>query len=1173
MQESNSDTYQCERNHPIRKQDLAKINNSDRLTSLRVGTMNVCSLIPKLNYPEFTDKIMEYDIFGVLETKTDRYDVISIDGYDYVQQPRKQKYFRKSGGIGVFIKETLSEHVHTIETDSDYVMWLNLDHKLYNTTSDIKIGFVYQPPENSRFYTTDEIESLEIEITSMCIENDIVYIFGDFNSHTADSDDFISIDASIMESLNINDEFLVDHFNKSENLEQFGLSKHRSSQDNTLNNSGHRLLELCKANNLFILNGRCGSDKGVGACTYRHISLIDYAIATYPGIPYITHFNIEDTDCIFSDGHSLISTVLQTYTRHKHKPNTILHKNNKPPKWKEDKKSLFVSNISQQEIDNICTQIETMRENITHITQHDINTITTKLSDTFSRSASSSFDHRNTGHSTNDKPWFGRECHRARKEYHRTKTAHHINPTHVNKQRLKTASNKYKRTMNKYVNMHKNRTKTKLRNLKLKQPREFWKLLNNLESNKMNGNISIDKFYEYFKNVNDAEQIVEENYSIDEFNIEYDDEILNTVITAEEIKKCALRLNNNKSPANDLIINEYIKSTLEIFLPFYTPLFNIVLDTGIIPESWLEGIICPIYKGKGDPSHPENYRPITLVSCLGKLFTSVLNARLTTYLDEQMLLKENQAGFRKGYATTDHAFVLNSLVEILKAQKGKLFCCFIDFSKAFDSVWRNGLWYKLLKHNINGKLFQVIYNMYQNIRSCVKHSGEQSESFYSNIGLRQGENLSPVLFALFLNDLEEYMELKSCQGITLQLSTPEFAFYMKILVLLYADDTAVIADNPVDFQTNLDHFYSYSQKWKLNVNYSKTKIVIFGARKTNKFNFTLGGNNIEIVDNYKYLGIFFSKTRTFFKARKHLVDQARKAMHLLYKRIRKLNLPVDLQLQIFDHTILPILLYGSELWGYENTDIIERIHTEFLRNITKLRKTTPLYMLYAELGRYPLEINIKYRMISYWISLKVGKQEKLSNLAYETLRYNLPNSKWIQNIIHILQSVGRNDLWLLDKEIEHPRSIKSSILRTLKDQYIQKWSSSLQLSSKGKTYSIFKESIQLEPFMIHIPKLHYITLIKFRTSNHKLPIETGRWNNVDLPDRKCTMCDMNTLADEYHYLLECPHFRNERKIYINKSFYLRPNIIKFKNLMQSKNNVVLIKISKFMKIIMDSFNN
>ena len=205
--------------------------------------------------------------------------------------------------------------------------------------------------------------------------------------------------------------------------------------------------------------------------------------------------------------------------------------------------------------------------------------------------------------------------------------------------------------------------------------------------------------------------------------------MLNSEITFEEISRCIHRLNNGKASGPDKILNEYIKSTKETFLPIYENLFNIILDTGCFPEQWSTGTISPIYKNKGDRLTPQNYRPITILSCLGKLFTTILNGRLNGYLGD--LLSENQAGFRKHYSTLDNIFSMHALTELLKSQKKKLFCCFVDFSSASDSVWRIGLWKKILEHNIDGKVFKVIFNMYHGIKSYVSLMGERSP-FYSS---------------------------------------------------------------------------------------------------------------------------------------------------------------------------------------------------------------------------------------------------------------------------------------------------------------------------------------------------------------------------------------------------------------------------------------------------------
>lgn len=203
-------------------------------------------------------------------------------------------------------------------------------------------------------------------------------------------------------------------------------------------------------------------------------------------------------------------------------------------------------------------------------------------------------------------------------------------------------------------------------------------------------------------------------------------------------------------------------------------------------------------------------------------------------------------------------------------------------------------------------------------------------------------------------------------------------FFLKLIVLLYADDTVILANNDLDLQFSFDRFNAYCQTWKLKVNIDKTKIIIFGARKINSYNFSLGDNCIEITDKYKYLGVYFSQSRSFLNARKHVVEQSKKAMYLLFCRINNLKLPVDLQLKLFDHTVLPILTYACEIWGFENLEMLEKIHTEFLRKITKCRKSTSLYMLYAELGRLPLDIIIKTQTVGFWNRLILDKHTKIA---------------------------------------------------------------------------------------------------------------------------------------------------------------------------------------------------
>ena len=165
-----------------------------------------------------------------------------------------------------------------------------------------------------------------------------------------------------------------------------------------------------------------------------------------------------------------------------------------------------------------------------------------------------------------------------------------------------------------------------------------------------------------------------------------------------------------------------------------------------------------------------------------------------------------------------------------KANKLKLYYAFIDFSKAFDSVWRVGLWRKLLDISINGIFFKIVHNMYNCIKSSISFSGLNSPFFACDLRVRQGENLSPVLFALYLNDLESYLLHKNLDGITIDITTEGLRLYLKLFSLLYADDTVLMANNPDDLQNCLRAFAEYCEQWKLSINTDKTKVFIFGIR-------------------------------------------------------------------------------------------------------------------------------------------------------------------------------------------------------------------------------------------------------------------------------------------------------------------------------------------------------
>ena len=154
--------------------------------------------------------------------------------------------------------------------------------------------------------------------------------------------------------------------------------------------------------------------------------------------------------------------------------------------------------------------------------------------------------------------------------------------------------------------------------------------------------------------------------------------------------------------------------------------------------------------------------------------------------------------------------------------------------------------------------------------------------------------------------------------------------YMNIFLLLYADDTVLMAETPEDLQKQLNIFHDYCLAWKLKVNIDKTKIVCFtNGRLPQNLQFTYSNSEIEIVKEFNYLGLLLTKTGNFKRAIKTLADKGTKAMYEILKRGKFHNLSISCQLDLFDKMVKPILLYGCELWGLSNCDIIERVHLKY----------------------------------------------------------------------------------------------------------------------------------------------------------------------------------------------------------------------------------------------------
>ncbi len=337
--------------------------------------------------------------------------------------------------------------------------------------------------------------------------------------------------------------------------------------------------------------------------------------------------------------------------------------------------------------------------------------------------------------------------------------------------------------------------------------------------------VTVGKFDEEF-----AEQIrerVKEKASVLQNNI---NDVIDQEISIEEVRRAIKQLKRGKAVGVDNYMNEIFMYGGEKIEEATWKLCKQVFNLETYPKTWARGLIFPIFKGgnEEDKHNPLKYRGITLLSVLGKLYTAILNERVTKWIEMRGILVEEQAGFRKNRSTVDQLFILT---EMIKNRRGETYVCFIDIQKAYDRVWRDGLWEKLYEYGMTGKMWRVLRNIYDSVESSVLVNDRQSRFFSIDTGLRQGCLLSPILFAIYINGLAEEINREKLGAKIVKYSDD------RIGILLYADDIALIAESRSKLEKIMNITYRYSKKWRFTFNYDKCAVMVFNQYRESEIRY------------------------------------------------------------------------------------------------------------------------------------------------------------------------------------------------------------------------------------------------------------------------------------------------------------------------------------------------
>ena len=500
-----------------------------------------------------------------------------------------------------------------------------------------------------------------------------------------------------------------------------------------------------------------------------------------------------------------------------------------------------------------------------------------------------------------------------------------------------------------------------------------------------------------------------------------DSHILNGEIKTEEVVLGIKALKLGKASSSDKISNDILKLLNNDNIVFLTKLFNCCFRKSIYP--WNNSLITPLHK-KGSKEDPDNYRAVAVSSVIGKLFSTILLDRLIKFRKLNCPDSVNQLGFTKGAQTYDHILTMLSIAGKYKKLKKKVFAVFVDFKKAFDSVCRAALFYKLSNNGITGNFYNILRDMYSNSVAQIKLSGYLSKEIKVCKGTEQGHPLSPDLFKLFLNDLSELLNLDKNEN------CPRL---MKILVshLLWADDLILLSLDHVTCQNQINNLLTYCNKWGIEINELKTKAIIFGQSDINKvdgdeFQFYIGEKTLEIVDSYCYLGIVLHKSGKLLQAKISLKTKAMRAFFGLKRAINKYKISFKALTMLFDSLIKPIVLYGAPLWAPTssiikvissstqspqavqnfipkiNRTIAEKVHLSFLKWALGVNRKASNIGKRGETGRYPLVYqSIKLTLNYYERLTKLPSGSVVYAALQEQKNLNLP---WYKNIESLLKT-------------------------------------------------------------------------------------------------------------------------------------------------------------------------
>ena len=1049
---------------------------------------------------------------------------------------------------------------------------LTIDNKATLGSKCIALCFPYISHEYSPVYERTSqtgIEMLDTLISHLkyTLGDVCILVGGDLNARTGILHDYM-IDSNIDEFLDMS--CMNDLFE--------GIDTHRCSRDtDSLNNYGKQLVQLCKVRNMYILNGRTKGDTvGHITCIANHgRSVVDYFVADYSLHPVIEsmcvtprpesdHFPLSVSICIKNWNEDKIRGAeenCELFPFHK-------------LRWVDSHRDKYVDTLEILLLENSNNFRSEIESNTDKALEMLVATITS------SAACMQPKQRKRDNTKRGNAPWWDLECECAKRtKYELLDRFHHTNSKedledYLRSKRLLKNICERKKESHRETNM-----KNLLNACSSPNSKAFWQQIKGLLAASgdrfRHSTISGAQWVRHFeKLLNPEDNLSSNNCDVQVWEslpatIETNDlKWYNDPISYTEIESALHALKLGKACGSDGIGPEFLKYHRNGLTSYLYYLFNYLFDSSTYPSQWTESVVFPLHK-KGSLSSVDNYRGLSLQNTLSKVFCRILHRRLSIWVEDNNLIPESQAGFRKDYSTVDHIFCLQALVQkyITKA-KGRFYVLFVDFAKAFDSIDRSKLWYILAEHGLTGKLFRCLQSIYQNSKACVRVGMNDTTDYFSyHVGVKQGCILSPLLFSLFISKLDEELNCSNLRG------TEILTNDLSIFTLMYADDCAIMDDSVIGLQRKIKVLDLFCEKWGLKVNTNKTKVVVFRnggkLRQNEKWHFN--GHKLHTSTYYSYLGLIFSSRLSWSKAMDNQSVRARRIVSQLRRVCRQNHfMNPSVMFKIFDTKIKPVLLYASEIWGVKRWKYIEQVQVMFCKAVLNVGKTSWNCMILGDCGRHSMFVDYHFRAIKYWckiLSLDDFRYAKKSYLQLvmhdESGRHN-----WASELRKLLcslgygyvyanQNVGDVKLFLIDVKIRLIAMSESE------------W--------KDKCEECCEEYLNYHPSVIVAPYVNMITSYKKRRiisllRSKGLPLNKNLKRMYPGHTDECKFCKRNTIEDEYHVLFGCKQYAVLRNYYLLAHTQHVANVSemdKLYSLYKSCDTSILSDVSTYLLLILD----